>query len=113
MAELFVTCPECGLRGELAHSGREFADPPGKCKHLLNPAKCPSLRIPLIGARHLLDMFEWDAFLAADEEIADEDAPEVFPTLPLVAQDRQAIRQAPTDEPDAVGGERWRRATGV
>jgi hypothetical protein len=72
--------------------------------------------VPLIGARHLLDMLEWDAFLATGEEIripatfiqvlsrGDEDAPEVFPTLPLVAQDSQAIRLAPIDEPDAVGG---------
>ena len=61
-------------------------------------------------------MLEWDAFLATGEEIripatfiqvlsrGDEDAPEVFPTLPL-AQDSQTIRLARIDEPDAVGGE--------
>ena len=69
MAQLLVTCPECGVRGELAHSGQEFNNPAGKCKHVLPPARCPSLRIPLLGARRVLEHLEWDAFLAADGEI--------------------------------------------
>jgi hypothetical protein len=117
MAELCVTCPECGLRGELAHSGQDFSDPAGSCKHFLNPATCPSLRIPLICARRLLENLEWDAFLATGEEIripavlvqapvdADKDAPEVSPTLPLVAEDSQTIGLAPSYQPDAVAGE--------
>ena len=115
MAQLLVTCPECGLRGELAHSGQEFNNPAGKCKHVLTPARCPSLRIPLLGARRVLEQLEWDAFLAADGEIripADfvqtptgPDPDEVFPTLPLVAQGGEAIRLAPIDQPDAVAGE--------
>jgi len=87
----------------------------GKCKHVLTPARCPSLRIPLLGARRVLEHLEWDAFLATDGEIripADfvktptgPDPDEVFPTLPLVAQDSEAIRLAPIDAPDAVIGE--------
>src|SRR5262245_29561803 len=69
MAELFVTCPECGLREKLAHGHQEFDDPRGKCSHRLNPAKCPALRVPLIAARRMLDVMEWDAILASDEEI--------------------------------------------
>jgi hypothetical protein len=66
-------------------------------------------------ARRLLENLEWDAFLATGEEIripgafiqapadADKDAPEV--SLPLVAEDSQAIRLAPIDQPDAAAGE--------
>ncbi len=67
MAQLIVKCPECARR-ELAHSGQEFNDPAGKSKHVLTPARCPSLRVPLLilGARRVLEHLEWDAFHAAD-----------------------------------------------
>jgi hypothetical protein len=55
----------------------------------------------------VLDCLQWDAFIASGEEIripaaADEHAREVFAPLPLVAQDSEAIRLAPDDEPDTV-----------
>jgi hypothetical protein len=119
MVQLIVTCPECGLRGELSDTGKEFNNPAGKCKQVLNPARCPSLRIPVLGARRMLEHLEWDAFLAADGEIRMPAAPvqsptgpdEVFPTLPLVAQDSEAIRLAAIDAPDAVIGEAHVAAT--
>src|SRR5262249_34140740 len=44
MAELFVMCSACGLRGTLAHSRKELLDPEGKCKEQRPPARCPHLR---------------------------------------------------------------------
>ena len=80
MAQIFVTCPECGLRVELAHSDSEFDDPEGECKHHVNPAKCRSIRGPLIAASRMLDLLEWEA-IVADEALqlsasipADQDA---------------------------------------
>jgi hypothetical protein len=98
MAQLLVTCPECGLSGERAHGRQELNDPASKCKRALTPARCPSLRVPLLGARRMLEHLEWEAFHAADGEIlvpaaliqAPTGAGEVFPTLPLVAQDSEA-----------------------
>jgi hypothetical protein len=66
MAQLIVTCPECGLRGELTDSKRQLDDPSGECKHHLIPAKCPALRAPLIGARPLLDWLEWDVIMTGE-----------------------------------------------
>ena len=68
MTELFVTCPECGLREELTHGHAEVDDPRRQCNHLLKPAKCPALRLPLISARRIFDFLDWE-MLAADEEI--------------------------------------------
>jgi hypothetical protein len=110
MAQVTVTCSECGLRGALAQSGQEFSDPGGRCKHSLSAARCPSLRIPLMGARRVLENLEWNDFLATGEEIripaaciefppGAGDAPEVT-TVPLVAQDSTPL--APTVEPDAL-----------
>ncbi len=68
MAQLIITCPECGLRGKLSEIEQELDDPAGECKHHLIPAKCPALRVPLIGATRLLDLLEWDMVLA-DEDL--------------------------------------------
>ena len=73
MPKLFVTCPECDFCGELAHSDQEFDDPSGKCKYLLNPAECPSLHVPLVAARRMLDLLQWDSLLAA--ELTAQDLP--------------------------------------
>jgi hypothetical protein len=64
MAHIFVTCPECGIRGELTHSDQEFDGPKDDCKHHVNPAKCPSLRGPLIAASRMLDLLEWEVIMA-------------------------------------------------
>jgi hypothetical protein len=69
MAELIVTCPECGLRDELAHGDLKVDDPQGQCSHRLHPAKCPAFRVPLIAARRMLDFLEWDRISDSDEEI--------------------------------------------
>jgi len=61
MAELFVMCSACGLRGTLAHSRQELLDPDGKCKQGRAPAKCPHLRDVLIAAHRTLDLLEWHA----------------------------------------------------
>ena len=68
MAELFVTCPECGLREEFVHSEQLLADPQGQCSHR-GPSRCPALRVPLIAARHMLSLLEWDAVSDFDEDI--------------------------------------------
>ena len=59
MAELFVMCPECGLRGTLTHSKQEFDDPESKCTHQAEPAECPRFRPALVAARRMLDLLEW------------------------------------------------------
>jgi hypothetical protein len=69
MAHLSVTCFECGLCGELNHSGQDFDDPEGKCKYHLRPLECPALRAPLIGAVHILDLMEWDVVLANEDAV--------------------------------------------
>ena len=73
MAQLFVICPECGLRGEVAHSDEELDDPAGKCQHHLKPAKCPALRQPLVAANRILELMEWDSILA--DEVTVQDLP--------------------------------------
>jgi hypothetical protein len=75
MAELIVTCPECGLRDELAHGDLKVDDPQGKCSHRLHPAKCPAFRVPLIAAHRILDFLDWDGISDSDEEIR------IFPSL--------------------------------
>jgi hypothetical protein len=69
MACLSVTCPDCGLLGELDASKQELEDPYGKCKFQLRPSECPALRVPLIGAVHILDLMEWDAVLDNEETV--------------------------------------------
>ena len=65
MAELFVMCPTCGLRGTLVHSRQELLDPEGRCKQTRAPAKCPHLRDVLTAAHRTLDSLEWHAKRAA------------------------------------------------
>jgi hypothetical protein len=73
MAELFVMCSACGLRGTLAHSRQELLDPEGKCKEQRPPARCPHLRDVLTAAHRTLDLLEWHAkraevFTGTDQE---------------------------------------------
>jgi hypothetical protein len=72
MAELFVMCSACGLRGTLAHSRQELLDPEGKCKEQRPPARCPHLRDVLTAAHRTLDLLEWhakrEAFAGSDRE---------------------------------------------
>jgi hypothetical protein len=53
MADFFVMCPECGLRGVLTDGQREFRDPDRQCKHRREPANCPSLRGTLSAAQRM------------------------------------------------------------
>jgi hypothetical protein len=69
MAELVVTCPECGLRDELAQGHLKVDDPQGQCSYHLHPAKCPGFRVPLIAARRMLEFLDWDGISDSDEEI--------------------------------------------
>jgi hypothetical protein len=75
MAELFVMCSICGLRGTLAHSREELLDPEGKCKQTCAPAKCPHLRDVLTAAHRTLDLLEWHAKRAAFS-LGDREQPE-------------------------------------
>ena len=79
MAQLFVICPECGLRGEVAHDDEPFEDPASKCKHHLNPTECPALRQPLIAANLILDLMQWDSILADDVTVHDLLTPSIIP----------------------------------
>jgi hypothetical protein len=76
MPELFVMCPECGLRGKLTYSKQEFGDAGGRCKQLVKPAKCSNLGEPLISARRVLDLLEWQARRAQVSVGDDHDAPQ-------------------------------------
>jgi hypothetical protein len=76
MPELFVMCPECGLRDRLAHSNQELDDPERKCKHGQKPANCSSLRTVLTASHRMLDYLEWQAKRdAASFHGNDEDVP--------------------------------------
>jgi hypothetical protein len=73
MAELFVMCSACGLRGTLAHSRQELLDPEGKCRERRPPARRPHLRDVLIAVHRTLDLLEWhakraEAFAGRDRE---------------------------------------------
>jgi hypothetical protein len=72
MAELFVMCSACGLRGTLAHSRQELLDPQSKCKQGRAPARRPHLRNVLTAAHRTLDLLEWhakrEAFAGGDQE---------------------------------------------
>jgi hypothetical protein len=48
MAEIIVTCPECGLQAKvLPHEDQVVGPSRGICRHRKNPLNCPSLR-PLV-----------------------------------------------------------------
>jgi hypothetical protein len=54
MAQMFVMCPECGLRAELTHGKQQIADPKGTCKHRQSPMSCPILAPSLNVLRQML-----------------------------------------------------------
>jgi hypothetical protein len=72
MAELFVMCSTCGLRGTLTHGRQELLDPQGKCKQKRAPAKCSHLRDVLTAAHRTLDLLEWHAKRAAFSRVEQE-----------------------------------------
>ena len=76
MPELFVMCPECGLRGKLTYSKQDFDNAAGRCKQLVKPAKCTNLCELLISARRVLDLLEWQARRAQASVADDHDAPQ-------------------------------------
>jgi hypothetical protein len=80
MAQVLVTCPECGIRGELTYSDQEFDAPRDDCKHHLSPATCPSLRGPLIAASRMLDFLEWEVIMRDG----------ALPPSPSIVQDQDA-----------------------
>lgn len=49
MADLFVMCPDCGLRARVTDRETNAIDGDGKCKHRQNPLACPLLA-PLIAS---------------------------------------------------------------
>ncbi len=54
MAEVFVVCPDCGLRVKVTHSGQKITGDERKCKHRQDPMNCPELRPALLIARQAL-----------------------------------------------------------
>jgi nucleoid-associated protein YejK len=54
MAELFMMCVECGLRGTLAHSEQPFRDADRRCKQGFVPEQCPNLSGPISAVRRML-----------------------------------------------------------
>jgi len=59
LAEVFVTCPDCGYRALLDHGDvHHFVQIGRRCKHRQNPEKCPSLAPALAKAREALDWVE-------------------------------------------------------
>ncbi len=49
MAELFLMCPDCGLRAKLTDNTAKVLPGGAKCRHRQNPLKCPIL-MPLISS---------------------------------------------------------------
>jgi hypothetical protein len=49
MADLFVMCPDCGLRARLTHNQSKIIESDGKCDHRQSPMNCPTL-IPVISS---------------------------------------------------------------
>jgi hypothetical protein len=47
MADLFVMCPDCGIRAKVIGATAKIVASPAKCKHRQNPLNCPLLA-PLI-----------------------------------------------------------------
>ena len=83
MAQLTVTCAECGLHGHLSRRNQELLDPGGRCKHHVIPAECPVLRALLVGATRMLDWLEWDTaddddFLPSPSIVADQSASDLM-----------------------------------
>jgi hypothetical protein len=54
MADMFVMCPECGLRAKLTRSDARVVDAEGECKHWINPANCPTLAELPTAIQHVL-----------------------------------------------------------
>jgi hypothetical protein len=54
MAELFMMCPECRLRGTLTHSEQPFSDADRRCKQGLIPEQCQNLSGPISAVRRML-----------------------------------------------------------
>ena len=54
MVEMFVMCPECGLRAKLTRSDVQIVDADGKCRHRNDPAHCPILREPIAAIQQVL-----------------------------------------------------------
>jgi hypothetical protein len=54
MADMFVMCPECGLRAKLTRSDARIVGAEGKCKHRTNPANCPTLAEPLTAIQQVV-----------------------------------------------------------
>jgi hypothetical protein len=51
MTEIFVTCPECGLRVKVTPDRDEPHQPRSKCNHRQNPLNCPKLTPALTTGR--------------------------------------------------------------
>ena len=71
MAQLTVTCAECGLHGHLSRRNQELLDPGGRCKHHVIPAECP------------VRLAEWDTaddddFLPSPSIVADQSASDLM-----------------------------------
>ena len=56
MTDLFVMCPECGLRTKLA--SQQVTDEEGKCKHRQNPVNCPMLEPVLSRVRQSIQRMD-------------------------------------------------------
>ena len=55
MAEIVITCPECGLQAKVLPAEEQVVgESRGKCRHRTNPLNCPSLRPLLAKARREL-----------------------------------------------------------
>jgi hypothetical protein len=54
MADMFVMCPECGLRAKLTRSDARIVDAEGKCKQRTNPGNCPALAEPLTAIQQVV-----------------------------------------------------------
>ena len=55
---------------------QEFDDAQGRCRQLVQPAKCTNPRESLISARRVLDLLEWQARRAQASVADDHDAPQ-------------------------------------
>jgi hypothetical protein len=54
MAEMFVMCPECGLRAKLTRNDAQIVGAEGKCNHRDNPISCPILGGQLAAIQQVL-----------------------------------------------------------
>ena len=92
MAQLLVTCPECGLCREIKDREQGLDDPDGECKHHIKPAQCPALRAPLIAASRMLDLLEWETLLA-DESLQPSPSIVAGQEIPEPVQQDRYLRQ--------------------